>query len=163
MVLGMSLQIYTAMHVLVSLIAIASGLVIAYGLTKKIVINGWTGVFLITTILTSASGFGFPAPKVLPSHIIGVLSLIALGIAVISRYVFLLRGGWRSAYVISALVSLYFNVFVLLVQSFQKVRLLHELAPTQKEPPFAAAQLCVLLVFVTLGFLPFRRRSSLTA
>src|ERR1700752_701643 len=103
MILGMPEKLYTALHVIVSLIGIASGFVVAYGLLKGRILRGWTGVFLTTTILTSLSGFGFPVEKLLPSHVIGILSLVALGIAVLSLYTFHLRGGWRSAYVITAL------------------------------------------------------------
>lgn len=163
MTLGMSLQPYTMLHVIVSLAGIASGFVAAWGLARGKVLNGWTGVFLTTTILTSLSGFGFPAPKLLPSHIVGILSLITLSIAVISKYLFLLRGGWRNAYAISALLSLYFNVFVAVVQAFLKTPFLHVLAPTQKEPPFAVAQLTVLLAFVALAVVSLRKHRVLAA
>jgi hypothetical protein len=158
MILGMPEQLYTALHVIVSLIGIASGFVVAYGLLKGRILRGWTGVFLATTILTSLSGFGFPVEKLLPSHVIGILSLVTLGIAVLSLYTFQLRGGWRSAYVITALLALYFNSFVAIVQSFLKSPTLHALAPTQKEPPFAAAQLALLLVFITITIVSLRRR-----
>ena len=158
MILGMPEQLYTALHVIVSLIGIASGFVVAYGLLKGRILSGWTGVFLATTILTSLSGFGFPAPKLLPSHVIGVLSLVTLGISVLILYTFQLRGGWRSAYVITALLALYFNSFVGVVQAFLKIPALHALAPTQKEPPFAAAQLALLLAFIAITVVSMRRR-----
>jgi len=158
MILGMPEQLYTALHVIVSLIGIASGFVVAYGLLKGRILSGWTGVFLATTILTSLSGFGFPAPKLLPSHVIGVLSLVTLGISVLSLYTFQLRGGWRNAYVITALLALYFNSFVGVVQAFLKIPTLHALAPTQKEPPFAAAQLALLLAFIAITVVSLRRR-----
>jgi hypothetical protein len=158
MILGMPEPLYTALHVIVSLIGIASGFVVAYGLLKGRILPGWTGVFLATTILTSLSGFGFPAPKLLPSHVIGILSLVTLGISALSLYTFKLRGGWRSAYVITALLALYFNSFVGVVQAFLKIPALHALAPTQKEPPFAAAQLVLLLAFIAITVVSLRRR-----
>lgn len=162
MTLGMSLSLFTTLHVLVSLAGIASGLVVSWGLVKGSILNGWTGAFLLTTLLTSLSGFDFPSPKLLPSHIIGILTLITLAIAALSKYLFQLRGGWRGAYIITALLSLYFNVFIAVVQAFLKTPALHALAPTQKEPPFAIAQLAVLLAFVALGVVSLRRRNVIT-
>jgi uncharacterized membrane protein len=108
-------------------------------------------VFLWTTLATSFSGFFLPAEKVLPSHVVGVVSLVALGVALFSLYARRLVGGWRRWYVISAVTALYLNVFVLVAQMFQKVSALHALAPTQSEPPFAAAQGAVFLTFIALG------------
>src|SRR6516162_1539028 len=104
MVFGMSESLYTALHVIVSLVGIGTGAVVALGLIRGKVLNGWTGTFLLTTILTSVSGFGFPFHQLLPSHIVGILSLIALSVAMLSRYTFHLRNGWRSAYIVSALL-----------------------------------------------------------
>ena len=161
MILGMPEGLYTALHVIVSLIGIATGYVVAYGLIKGRILRGWTGVFLATTILTSLSGFGFPVQKLLPSHVIGILSLVVLGISLLSLYTFHLRGGWRSAYVVTALIALYFNSFVGIVQAFLKSPALHALAPTQKEPPFAAAQLALLLLFITITIVSLRRRVAI--
>jgi len=163
MIFGMSEGLYTALHVIVALVGIGTGVVVALGLIKGKILNGWTGAFLVTTILTSVSGFGFPAHQLLPSHILGILSLASLTVAVVGRYRFQLRNGWRTAYIVSALVALYFNVFVAVVQAFLKTPALHALAPTQKEPPFAAAQLAVLLTFVAIGFVSVRRRRALPA
>jgi hypothetical protein len=150
MVLGMSLATYTLLHVLISLIGIGSGLVVMYGLLTGKSLNGITAIFLVTTVLTSVTGFGFPFDHLLPSHKVGILSLIILALAIPARYVFHMAGSWRWIYVIGSTLALYFNVFVLVVQSFEKIPALKALAPTQKEPPFLVAQLLVLLIFATL-------------
>jgi hypothetical protein len=116
--------------------------------------------FLVTTVLTSVTGFLFPFEKLLPSHVVGTLSLIALAAAIMALYVFHLRGRWRRVYVVCAVLSLYLNVFVLVVQSFLKIPTLHELAPTGTEAPFVAAQLVTLAVFSLLGFRAFRKASA---
>jgi hypothetical protein len=149
-ILGMSTASYTLLHVLLSLAGIASGLVVMYGLLTGKRLDRWTAVFLTTTALTSITGFGFPFDHLLPSHILAILSLVILALAIPARYTFHLAGAWRSIYVIGSALALYFNVFVLVVQSFEKVPALKALAPTQKEPPFLAAQLVVLLIFATL-------------
>jgi hypothetical protein len=112
----------------------------------------WVMIFLVTTILTSATGFLFPFEKLLPSHIVGIISLVVLAVALVARYSMKLAGRWRAVYVITSVVALYFNVFVLVVQSFLKVGPLHALAPNGNEPPFAVAQLIVLAAFGYLGF-----------
>lgn len=117
MVFGMSLAAYTAIHVAVSLIGIGSGLVVLFGLLQGKNFRGWVGVFLATTVATSVTGFGFPVEKFLPSHGVAILSLIALIGAIVALYKFQLVGGWRRAYVICSVVALYFNCFVLVVQS----------------------------------------------
>jgi hypothetical protein len=155
MIVGMTTL--TLVHVIISLIGIATGLVVLFGMLGGNRMNGLTAVFLITTILTSATGFILPAPHFLPSHAIGILSLIVLGIALAARYRFHMEGVWRRTYVITAVIALYLNVFVLVVQSFLKVPTLHDLAPTQTEPPFAIAQGTVLLIFVVLGVLAAKR------
>jgi len=163
MVFGMSLQTYTLIHVLISLIGIASGLVALYGLLKNKRFNSWTAVFLTSTVLTSVTGFGFPFDHLLPSHKVAILSLLALTIAIVARYPLHLAGAWRKTYVIGACVALYFNCFVLVVQLFEKVPTLKALAPTQKELPFAIAQLVVLVVFIVLTVFAAKRfRGELT-
>jgi hypothetical protein len=141
----------TFIHVLLSLIGIASGVVAVYGLVVGKRFDLWTAVFLSTTIATSMTGFFFPVDRFLPSHAVGILSLVALAIAVLARYTFHLAGAWRRTYVICAVISLYFNVFVLIVQSFLKVPALHALAPTQSEPPFFIAHSATLVLFVVVG------------
>src|ERR1700693_4873490 len=129
MMLGMSLSTFTLVHVLISLVGIASGLVVLYGLLSAKRLDGWTSLFLITTVLTSVTGFGFPFEHLLPSHKIGIISLAVLAIAIVARYVQHLAGSWRRIYVISAMIALYLNTFVLVFQGFLKAPALHALAP----------------------------------
>jgi len=148
-----ALSAFTLFHVILSLIGIFSGFVVVWGLINSRNLEGWTSVFLWSTILTRVTGYFFPFHKLLPSHILGALSLITLAVTVYARYVRHLVGGWRRAYVVTAVLALYFNCFVLIVQLFAKIPALHELAPTQSETPFKAAQLVALLVFLVLGYL----------
>src|SRR6266851_2351136 len=119
--------------------------------------SGWNGLFLATTVLTSVSGFGFPFDHLLPSHVVGLISLVVLAAAVAARYALRLAGPWRWIYVVESGIALYLNVFVLVVQGFEKVPALKALAPTQKEPPFLVAQLVVLLIFAALIILAAKR------
>lgn len=157
MILGMTTSTFTLLHVLISLVGIGSGLVVMYGLITARRLDGWTAVFVVSTAATSLSGFAFPNAHVTPGMVIGALSLIVLAIAVLTRYVLRMNGPWRSLYVISASIALYFNVFVLVVQSYEKVPALRALAPTQKEPPFALSQLLVLVIFVVATVLAVKR------
>jgi hypothetical protein len=150
MIFGMSTATYTLIHVVISLIAIVSGFVVMYGLLTGNRMDGWTARFLIATVLTSVTGFGFPFTHVTPAIKLGVISLVALAIAIFARYTRQLEGAWRTTYVITAAAALYFNVFVLVVQSFEKVPALKVAAPTQKEAPFAVAQIAVLVLFVAM-------------
>ncbi len=138
-------------HVALSLIGIASGFVVLLGLLGAKRLDGWTAVFLTTTVATSATGFFFPFHGFTPAIGVGVLSLVILGLAVHARYIFHLRGAWRRIYVVAAVIAQYLNVFVLVVQLFQKVPSLQAMAPTQSVPPFLVAQLFVLIMFVVLG------------
>lgn len=157
MIFGLSLHAYTQLHVLISLIGISSGLIVLYGLLSNKRLDSWTGLFLATTVLTSVTGFGFPFTGVTPAINLGIISMVALAIAYLARYVRHLAGGWRVTYVISAAIALYLNVFVLVVQLFEKVPALKALAPTQKEPPFAIAQIAVLVLFIGLTILAVKR------
>ncbi len=148
MVLGLSLQTFTLIHVLISLAAIACGLVVVYGFLTNKRLDRWTAAFLIATALTCVTGFLFPFTKVTPAIKLGVIEVILLVTAFVTRYTLQLT--WRKTYVITACAALYFNVFVLVVQGFEKVPALKAIAPTQKEPPFAIAQIIVLLLFVVL-------------
>jgi hypothetical protein len=162
MILGISMATFTALHVLISVVGIASGLVVMYGLLTANRLERWTTLFLVSTAATSLTGFLFPFKGVTPGIVIGILSLIVLALAVVGRYALNLGGPWRPIYIVAASVALYFNVFVFVVQSFEKVPQLRALAPTQKEPPFAVAQLFVLLVFVVAtGFALKRFRPDL--
>lgn len=136
MILGMTTATYTLLHVLISLVGIGTGLVVMYGLLTSKRLDRWTVVFLVTTAATSLTGFAFPFKGVTPGIVIGVLSMIALAIAAAARYRLRMNGSARWFYVVTASIALYFNVFVLIVQSFEKVPALHALAPTQKEAPF---------------------------
>jgi hypothetical protein len=144
------LNALTLFHVVLSLVGIAAGFAVVYGLLSSRV-HGWTNLFIWTTVATSVTGFFFPFHKFLPSHGVGILSLIVLAFAILALYRFRLAGGWRRTYAITAVIALYFNVFVLVVQLFLKVPSLNALAPTQSEPPFQIAQGIVLIVFVVLG------------
>jgi hypothetical protein len=146
MISGMSP--FTIFHVLLSLAGILSGMVVLYGLLTAKRLDGWTTVFLITTILTSVTGFLFPFHKLLPSHILGVLSLILLAVAIYARYGQKLAGAWSRTYAATAVLALYLNVFVLIAQLFMKVPGLKALAPTQTEPPFKLTQLVFLVLFL---------------
>jgi hypothetical protein len=157
MVLGMSLSTFTLVHVLISLAGIGSGLIVVYGLLTAKRLNGWTATFLVTTILTSLTGYLFPVEHILPSHIVGAISLVALAVALVARYARHMEHAWRSIYVISAVVALYLNVFVAVAQSFMKIPAVHALAPTQKEPPFLIAQLVVMAIFVVIGIFAVKR------
>jgi hypothetical protein len=149
----MILTIFTLFHVLISLLGIGSGVVLMYGFLSSRRLDGWTAIYLVSTAATSITGFLFPVQHFMPSHAVGILSLIVLAIAALARYRFQMAGGWKRTYVISSVIALYFNVFVLVVQMFGKIPALKELAPTQTEAPFKIAQLAVLLVFLTLGTL----------
>jgi len=150
----------TLVHVIISLIAIASGFVVLVGLINGKMLESWTATFLFFTVLTSVSGFFLPAAHLMPSHIVGILSLVVLAAAIVARYLYHLRGAWRATYVVSAMVALYLNVFVLGVQLFAKVPLLKALAPTQSEPPFVIAQVTVLALFVVLTIVANRGSRS---
>jgi hypothetical protein len=151
MTLGMSLSTFTTAHVVISLVAIASGLVVLWGMLMGKRQAGMTALFLVTTILTSVTGFMFPFGSVLPSHVFGAISLVVLALAVVALYLRRLSGSWRWIYIAGAVLALYLNVFVLVVQAFLKVPAINALAPTQAEPPFAIVQGLVLLAFVVAG------------
>ena len=153
MILGLSLSTFVTVHVIVSLAGIAAGFVVMFAMLGSNRMPGWTASFLLLTILTSATGFLIPPllfEKLLPSHMIGVLSLILLGIACYALYGQKLSGSWRWIFVVTALLAQYFNVFVLVIQSFLKLPAMHALAPSvpPSEPPFAIAQGIVLVFFV---------------
>src|SRR6267378_3204839 len=148
MILGMSLSTFTTVHVIISLIAIISGIIVMFGLLGSHRMPGLTAIFLLFTILTSATGFLFPFTKLLPSHMVGILSLVLLAIACIALYGMKLSGPWRWIYVVTAMTSLYLNVFVMVIHVFLNVDALKSLAPTQTEPPFALIQGIVLAFFV---------------
>lgn len=157
------LPMFTLIHVVISVLGIIAGLVVVGGLMAGARMDGWTVFFLATTILTSVTGFGFPFTKVLPSHVVGALSLVVLAVCLAARYLKHLQGGWRTTYVVTAVAALYLNVFVLVVQLFVKTPPLAQLAPTQQEAPYAVTQALVLALFVWMGWAAVRgfRRDSL--
>jgi hypothetical protein len=157
MVFGMSLATYTLIHVIISLIGILFGLIVLFGMFGSKRLDGMTALFLATTVLTSVTGFGFPFDHFLPSHAVGAISLVFLAMALFAIYVEHLAGTWRWIYVVSAIIALWFNVFVLIVQSFMKIPALKALAPTQSEPPFQIAQEAALVLFVVLAILAVRK------
>ncbi len=144
------LTTFTLLHVVVSLVGIFAGCVVAGGLVAGRRLDGWTGVFLVTTIATSVTGFGFPFVTFLPSHAVGIISLVVLAAVIVARYVKHLHGAWRNVYVVGTVLALYLNVFVLLVQLFRRLPALIVAAPKQQEPPFLVTQLLVLGLFVWL-------------
>src|SRR5580692_106803 len=152
MVLGMSLSAFTTLHVVISLIAILAGLIVMFGMLGSNPMPGLTAIFLLFTILTSVTGFLFPFKGVTPADVVGALSLVLLAIACIALYIMNLSGGWRWIYVVTALISLYLNVFVLVIQSFLKIPALTALAPgnTPTGPVFAVVQGIVLVFFVVM-------------
>src|SRR6202158_4315665 len=165
MILGMSLSTLTTVHVVISLIGIVSGIVVMFGLLGSRPMPGLTAIFLLFTILTSATGFLFPFEKLLPSHMIGILSLVLLAIACIALYGMKLSGAWRWIYVLTAMISLYLNVFVLVIQSFLKIPALTALAPGNPPsgPAFAVIQGIVLLFFVVVIVGAMRRYRPMPA
>jgi len=142
---------FTLLHVVLSLVGIIAGLVVVGGLVSGRRLDGWTGTYLITTLLTNLSGFGFPFVKFMPSHVLGVLSLIILPVVIYALYGKHLEGGWRRVFVAGGVIALYFNVFVLIAQLFRRIPALIVLAPKQQEPPFALTQILVLALFIGLG------------
>jgi len=151
------LSAFTLFHVALSLVGILSGFVVMGGFLTAKRRNGWTALFLLSTVLTSVTGFLFPFHKFLPSHAIGIVSLLVLAVAIPALYVFHLAGPWRRTYVISAVIALYLNAFVLIAQFFMKIPALKALAPTQSEPPFLGTQVVVMLIFIVLGVLAAKR------
>jgi len=159
MMLGLSLATFTLLHVVISLIAIVSGLIVMFGMLGSKPMPGLTAIFLLFTILTSVTGFGFPFEKLLPSHVIGIISLVLLAIACLALYAMGLKGVWRPIYVVTALIALYLNVFVLVIQSFLKIPALTALAPGNPPsgPVFAVVQGLVLLFFAIVIIGVWRR------
>lgn len=157
MILGMSTAAFTVLHVIISLIGILSGIVVVLGMLSGRGYALWTQVFLITTVATSATGFLFHSTSFGPPHIVGVISLIVLAVAIFALYARHLAGSWRWIYIVCAVLALYLNAFVGVVQAFQKIPSLHALAPTGSEAPFLAVQLLVMALFIAFGVMAVRR------
>jgi hypothetical protein len=157
MIVGLSIQNFTLLHVAITLVAIASGSIVLFGMLGAHRLPGWTALFLVTTILTSVTGFMFPINGFTPALGVGAISLVILAVALLALYSKRLAGAWRWIYVATAVTALWFNVFVLIVQSFQKISALRALAPTQTEPAFLVAQGLALAAFLVLGILAASR------
>ena len=157
MILGMSTGSFTLLHVAISLIAIACGVLVTIGMWRAQRVPLWTAVFLVTSVATSVTGFLFHSKSFGPAHVVGVISLVILALALVALYGYRLTGAWRWIYVASALAAFYLNVFVAVVQAFQKVPFLNALAPKGSEPPFAITQLVVVAGFIALGVIAARR------
>jgi hypothetical protein len=151
--MSVGLQIYTAIHVLISLAAIGSGLIVTAGLLSGKRLNGWTSFFLATTLATSITGFFFPFHGFKPSYVVAALSVLVLIVAYYARYGRQMAGNWRWIFIVTAMLAFYLNFFVLIIQSFAKIPALKQLAPTQTEPPFAISQLICLILFILLTVL----------
>jgi hypothetical protein len=161
----MILTIFTIFHVAISLVGLLAGYVAVFGLLRSKLLSGWTATFLAMTVATSVTGFFFPRNHIMPAHIVGVVSLLGLAVAIYALYSRKLQGAWRNVYVVSAVFSLYLNMFVGVVQAFQKIPLLKAAAPTQSEPPFVIAQIAVMVLFILLGWrawVKFRSHSLLS-
>jgi hypothetical protein len=157
MISGFSTTTLTLVHVIISLVGMLAGPFVVQAMLRSRLAAGWTAIFLTSLVLTDVTGFFLPSAGVTPAQIVGVLSLAVLAGALLALYAFNLSGAWRWIYVVGALIAFYFDVFVGVVQAFQKIPFLAALAPTQSEPPFVVAQLATLIVFVALGFAAIRK------
>jgi len=143
--------VFALIHTVLSLVGIVAGLIVAGGLAGGKRLEGWAVVFLVTTVATSATGFGFPFVTLLPSHIVAIISLVVLAVVIVAQYVRHFAGAWRRIYAAGVVLATYFNTFVLVTQLFRRLPVLIAVAPTQSEPPFAITQALVLALFVWLG------------
>jgi hypothetical protein len=164
MILGMSLETFTFVHVVISLVGIMTGFIVIAVMLQNGPIAGWNAFFLVSTILTSVTGFFFPIKAFGPPHVVGAISLVVLAVALVAVYGRKLEGSWRVIYIGCAILALYLNVFVGVVQSFQKFAYLNKFAPQGSEPPFVVTQALVLILFIIIGVVVARRyRPALTA
>jgi hypothetical protein len=148
---------FTLLHVAISLVGIFTGFAVTLGLLKSQRMDATTAIFLVTTAATSVTGFLFPVHHIMPSHVVGIISIIALSVTAYARYQRGLTGAWRRVYAAGAVFSFYLNFFVLVAQAFAKIPALTALAPTQSEPPFAIAQGVVLIAFAVVGVMAIIR------
>jgi hypothetical protein len=164
MILGLSISIFTILHVIICLVGIVSGIVVVAGMIGSQRMGGLTALFLASTVLVSITGFMFPPFGVkTPAQILGVISLIVLALALLAIYAYRLHGAWRWVYVTGAVAALYFNCFVAVIQAFQKLPVLQPLAPTQSEPPFQIVQGVLLIVTLAAGFLAVKKFHPMAA
>jgi hypothetical protein len=157
MILGMSTSTFTLLHVIISLVGIFTGVIALFGMLSASRLPTWTALFLLTTVATSVTGFMFPSTGFDAADRVGVISLVMLAVAILALYSYHLNGAWRWLYVVTSVIALYLNVFVGVVQSFQKIPFLHALAPKGAEPPFIVAQVLVMAIFVVLGILAVKK------
>jgi hypothetical protein len=157
MMLGMSLEVFTLVHVMITIVGIGAGFGVLYGLIHSVWSGPWTAVFLLFTVLTNVTGLMFPFSSFLPSHAVAILSLVLLAVAIFALYVRHISGPWRATYIVTAMLSLYLNVFVLVVQMFQKMPQMKALAPNGNELPFAITHALVLAVFIWLIYTAVKR------
>ncbi len=158
MILGLPVHAFTVIHVLISLVGIVAGVIVAFAMVQGKSVPGWTALALLALILTSVTGFFFHDPTFTPAEGVGVISLVVLAVAVLALYFLHLTGIWRWIYVVAAMIAIYFDCFVGIIQAFQKIDFLHALAPTQStEPAFVGSQLVLLAIFVVLGFLALKK------
>lgn len=157
MILGMSVETFTFVHVVISLVGIMTGFIVVALMLQSAPIAGWNAFFLVSTILTSVTGYFFPITGLTPAHVVGAISLVILAVALFAVYGKKLVGRWRAIYVVSAVAALWLNFFVAVVQSFNKFAYLNTFAPTGSEPPFAVTQGIVLILFIVLGVAAVRR------
>jgi hypothetical protein len=149
-VMFLGLSTFTWFHTLLSLVALASGIIVMIELLGSRISWPWTLLYLVTAVATSVTGFGFPFTTFLPSHWVGVISLVVLAVAIVALWPFRLAGAWRWIYAVGVMLGLYFLVFVTIAQAFKKIPALEALAPTQSEPPFAIAEAVGLVIFAVL-------------
>jgi hypothetical protein len=157
MILGMSTATFTLLHVIISLVGIFTGFVVMTAMCLGKRANGWTGLFLFTTVLTSVTGFMFHSAKIGPPHIVGAISLVVLAVCLLALYAYHLAGAWRWIYVVTAVLAQYLNVFVGVVQAFQKIPFLNQFAPKGNEPPFAIVQGLVLLIYIVTAYIGIKK------
>jgi hypothetical protein len=161
--LGLALGAFTALHVVISLVGLVAGAIALVEMLREKFPRPVTVVFLSATALTSGTGFLFHSKAIGPPHVVGVISLVVLAVALFAFYKRKLVGRWRAAYIATALLALYLNFFVGIVQAFGKIGFLSKLAPTQTEPPFLVAQIFTLVLFVGLGAIAVRRNPAPSA
>lgn len=160
LIVGMSTSTFTLIHMVISLAAIGSGVVVILGMLTRRQFPGWTQIYFTASILTVVTGFSFPFDRLLRSHVLGLLSLLVVTIALFARNVFGLDGRWRAVYVVTFAASLYFNCVAAVVQLFAKIPLLKATSPTQTEPSFLFAQCAVLAIFIVLTYVTVKRVSA---
>jgi hypothetical protein len=151
MILGLSTTTFTLIHTVLSLVGIVAGLVVAGALASGTRLDRWATVFLVSTVLANASGFGFPFVKLIASHVVGIVALVVLAAVIVADYIKHFAGPWRTTYAVGVVLATYLNVFVLVAQLFKRIPVLFVAAPTQSEPPFALTQVLVLALFAWLG------------